>query len=479
MMRLNLLNTSISVCDSSVHGLIVNDGSASIIDRRGRTVWYPLVNRTFTTGRATVVTDSSIDQLLKVEIKPMIYDMRMTRYGTVTYLTDSAITECDIDGHILWQQYNCDPPSEIGEDNYNHVFMCLDNGHYITLGNQVWRKMPSHPDSICLAKYALRKTFDGEEYGRVEFGTVIEYDKKGNIVWSWNSRDYLDRDGLAPKEGNRELKGHINALSVDRDDRYVYVGFRDISRIVKIDKATGLVADSWGAPVKYGHPPLHGLPIHQQHEATILDDGHIMVFNNNDYPREDSIPSVLIFSQQPSDSGRVIWRYDYDLPHAMRVMSRTGGNADMLPDGHILVCTGTIGEIAELTMDHRQVWHATIRPRDIPGFHYSYRLYRAHYVSSLYPCYFTFATDRDTLSRAAPGCMIRLFNKGSESDAYQITLSSASGILAVLHVATLAAHSTIYIPISLHKHVKGKQVEISIRSDTNPDLQRKHILPIE
>lgn len=482
LMRLGLYDLTVTTDDTAANagGLIVNDGTFTITDRTGKIVWcLPKINWQPHAARASVVTDSSIDQVLKLEFRPSIMDLRLNLYGTITYLADSDIVECDLSGNKLWEKHHCPPPSEMGENAYNHVFMRMPGGHYMALGNEGWRKIPAHIDSaLSRKKYASRDTFDGTEYAGVDFGTVLEYDKKGDLVWSWNSEDYLDRYGSTAPRHNPELLAHINALSEDRDHQFVYLGFRYISRIVKVEKSTGRVVDSWGGQTAVGVGPVHRADIHLQHDATILDDGTVLVFNNNDYPGSDSIPRVVIFSQRPDSSGQVVWRYDYDMPPATRGLARSRGNAELLKNGNVLVCTGTVGTIFEVTKDKKIVWEASYKLRDVPGYDFSHPLYRAYYVSSLYPCYFTFTTDKDTVTKASPEFGIRIFNKGSESDAYNVKILMGPGqVEKEFTTPPMAPDSSMPFEIKPDKQLlKGHKIEISISSKTNPDLVRKCIV---
>jgi len=480
-MRLQLYALTVTKNDSAHNegGLIANDGTYTITDRRGKVVWsLPRIDWQINAARATRVTDSTVDQVMKIDIRPLILDLRLNPYGTITYLSDSDIVECDLDGNKLWEKRQCPAPSEMGENGYNHVFMRMPGGHYMTLGNEGYRKMPVHLDSIfSRKKYPWRYTFDSIEYAGVDFGTVLEYDKAGNVVWTWNSEDYFDRDGSAPKWPNMEMKAHINALGVDREDRFVYVGFKDISRIVKVEKKTGRVVDSWGEQPTVGVGPMHHAAIHTQHDAAIQDDGSIMVFNNNDHPGQDSVPGVVIFSQAPDSNGEVIWRYDCDMDPSVRAAGRTRGNVELLKNGNILVCTGSVGTIFEVTRDKKIVWEAAYKWKDFPGYKFSHMLYRAHYISSLYPCYFTFTTDRDTLTKKSPKFKITIFNKGSEEDKYEIEVSEPGEKRGTnfLDVPVMPDQS-IGLESSAMEHTKPHQIVVTVHSRTNPDLMRKRVI---
>jgi hypothetical protein len=468
MQQLNLFSVAVTINDSSnARGLIIDDATSTISDRRGRTVWYmPRMNWQFVTSKRSVTEDSLMSVVQYIEIRPIIYDLRLTPWGTITYMTDSALVESDLNGKTLWTKKVIDQGPDLGEDNYNHVFMRSPDSHYWTIGKQVWKKIPAE-DTTRVDRY-LRREFHGQWYRRVEFGTVLEYDRTGQLVWSWNSRKYFDPDGSAGPESSPELAAHINALSVDRTDSFVYVGFRDISRIIRIHKRSGRVVDSWGAKMPWGVGAMHHLDMHQQHDASILSDNTILVYNNNDYPRQDSVPSVLIFS--PQDSGRIVWKYNIALDHSLRRKSRTGGNADQLPGGDILVCTGTPNLILEVNRNKKVVWQAEVRAKDIPGYNYSHRLYRAHYTSSLYPYHFTVDVTQDTVSRDSSMYHFTVYNNGSESDSYRVEIAGSQIKNDETVILKPGDHLRYDMPVN--EKDRGHEIPISVRSASYPDLVR-------
>jgi hypothetical protein len=258
------------------------------------------------------------------------------------------------------------------------------------------------------------------------------------------------------------------------------VGFRDISRIVKVDKRTGEVVNSWGAKTE-GKDANHFADLYLQHDANVLDNGNIVVFNSNNYPGNDSTSNVIIISQQPADSNRVIWRFDCNFDSLDRHMARNGGNADELKNGKYLVCTGNSDIIFEVTKDKRIVWQSEIRTRPKDSITYAHRLYRAHYISSLYPCYFSFETIEDTVSRKSQGFNIKIFNKGSEPDTYNVKILSPSGKLLLQFITgAFQPNQSTAFKINPGKHFKkGDKIEIDITSQTNPDFERKRWVVVE
>jgi hypothetical protein len=452
-------------------GLIVNDCTHTIMDRNGKLVWY-----------LDKVDWHILFKKKNLELKPQILDLRLTPFGTITYLADSIPMECDLGGNKLWKAPNDGKVSGSASESYNHDFKRLANGHYLVLGNELWRKLPKYRDTLTIQrKYPVRKVIDGSEFAQVEFGTIIEYDKNGKIVWSWNSQNYFDSDMLKPRivapQQDFELKAHINAVSIDSKNQFIYVGFRNISRIVKIEKKTGKVIDSWGLQAPSGGAK-NSVLLHQQHDANILDDGTIAVLNSNDYPGSDSFARVVVFSTQPADDGKVVWSFDCDFDSLDRHATRNGGNVDRLKNGNLLVCMGNMNRIFEVTPAKKIVWNSAIKVKGRTGDIYYHRLYRAHYISSLYPCYFTFQTDLDTLKEKDLRFNVKIFNKGSESDSYQVKISSAHGTFSKqFTTATVGSNRSLTLEIKPDKpFAAGDKLIIEISSKTNSDFDRKDVL---
>lgn len=471
----NLVKISVTKNEnaSNAGGLIINDCTHSITDRNGNLVWY-----------LPKVTWRRVLEKKNLSTKPQIFDLRLNPYGTITYLADSTATECDLDGNKLWRAPNDGKVSGGTSESYNHDFKRLPNGHYMVLSNQLSRRLPPYKDTVLVRKkYTVIQAKDDGEYGKVEFPLVIEYDKKGKVAWSWNGENYLDPDPFMQRKDSVyffELKPHVNAFSTDKKNEFVYVGLRNLNRIIKIEKKTGKVVDAWGDKRSSSSPAKY-VALNRQHDANILDDGTIAVFNNNDYPGLDSFARVLILSQQARDSNSVIWSFDCDFDSVDRHAPRTGGNVDQLKNGNLLVCMGTPGRIFEVTRDKKIVWSATVIPNGRTGDIFFHRLYRAHYVSSLYPCYFTISTNDDTLAAGLSHLKLKIFNKGSENDSYEVRILSSSGnYIKQFTTAEIASNRSASLDIKPDYQLRpGDLVEISVSSVTNPDFQRKSLLRVK
>lgn len=260
--------------DSSLnaHGLILVDCNPVAYDRNGRAVWY-------LTFRDT-----------KRILNPTTRDLRINSAGTVTYLLGKDAIECDLYGHQLWKAPKKDSATDerpIGQrELYHHDFKRLANGHYMVLAGLITnRKLPSYIDTtkINIAGGKMRmpgllvKRMNGLLYVSVSIGTIVEFDKAGKTVWQWNSEKYFTDEDLIPPGTDlskplEERDAHLNAFSVDEKNGFIYAGFRNINRVIKIDKQSGKVVYSWGNRSLSGEPGSGQGFFKRQHDAQILLD---------------------------------------------------------------------------------------------------------------------------------------------------------------------------------------------------------------
>ena len=130
--------------------------------------------------------------------------------------------------------------------------------------------------------------------------TIIEFDKDGNILWTWNAFDYLDTDMIGYEAFNPYwvTRGfpdtwdwsHGNGVSYDPRDDSVVASFKLLDAIIKVDRAsrdikwifgdhsgwTGELRDKLLTPIGEDfRRPWH------QHNPRWTDAGTLLVFNNN------------------------------------------------------------------------------------------------------------------------------------------------------------------------------------------------------
>jgi hypothetical protein len=477
--------------------LIALDMADKIIDRNGKTVWF--------------MPPDTAGHQGNTEPLPLINDLRVTRTGTLTFINGTNAEEQDLRGNILWR---APLPGAIADINnapvrtYSHCFKKLANGNYMVIGDAITYV----PDSVLGIGNHISTGIAGADSAKTMVGYEIlkEFDGNGKLAWSWSSENYFDKDELKALVSSPPDKkvlslipgGHMNAFDVDEKNGFVYAGFRNVSRVIKIDKTTNQVVCAWGRGMSYrGVKNGEGF-FSKQHETTLLSDGSIAVFNNNRSgkgagpsasqvgnagaahlvnslagPRGQwqSEPSSVVVFSQPSDSGssQVIWKFDCMLD-SFDNKSFRGGSVNELKNGNLLVCMGTVNRIFEITRDKEIVWSAVIEKyRTYDSVWQPVNLFKACNISSLYPCYFTVQTNADTLKRTSGSFRFKIFNDGTEDDSYRILVTSKGGYKKEFETEVLPGHSSTRVEIAPDKPaVANDKLEIAVQSVTNPDFKR-------
>jgi hypothetical protein len=260
----------------------------------------------------------------KVTVNSLIKDIKVTPQGTLTFmtvaLTDNAICEISFDGTLLWKGPNTGEVSGIGNEYYHHEFTRLSNGHYMVIGNQevLWKLTNYIGDSS--VKLNRRQRSDvvrdtGNVYHqKLEFGTIIEYDEKGNVVWSWKSADYFKNSDLAHQigaNGKFEINDpHANSFYFDEQNKIIYISYRNISRILKLKYPEGIVMADYGTKYTAGPQQTTIDMFCGQHCVKRSKDGYLYLFNNNSLT-PGNLPKIEILEEPSSetDTLKKVWEY--------------------------------------------------------------------------------------------------------------------------------------------------------------------------
>ncbi len=376
---------------------------------------------------------------------------------------------------------------------YHHDFKRLDNGHYMVLGERYsWRIVP---DTFDITKFRAEnlQTSEGVTRVKILFGTIIEYDKRGNVVWWWDSADYLsDKDLFSDQVSTNtfrmtlpakaEIFGHLNAFEVDADGQYVYAGFRDLNRIIKIEKSTGNVVYSWGKKMPSGEAMVGDDLFISQHELMLSPDGNkILVFNNNDINNTVNSSEVIEFSQPKGESPtKITWLFDCRFDALGNGKSIRGGGVQYMDGDNVLICMAGGGRVTEVNKKTNEVvWDCIFSKEMDTKQTVPITLYRTHYNTSLYPCYFTAQSPLDVVDAKTSSINLTIYNEGTNEDSYTITVSTDT-VTKISHEQSevVAPAESQTISISIDKRTLSKTgLTITVFSNTNNDLKKKVVLP--
>jgi hypothetical protein len=168
----------------------------------------------------------------------------------------------------------------------------------------------------------------------------------GETLWSWKAIEHLD-----PKEFPlqphyaREHWPLINSVYPLQDGN-ILASLRSVSAVIIISRETGKVL--WH---------LDSTVVAQQHNATELEDGSILVFDNGVYRHGESFPYSRAL-QVSRETKEIVWQYTD--PHPMTFFSPFMGGAQRLKNGNTLITEAAFGRIFEVTHDGKIVWEYVV-----------------------------------------------------------------------------------------------------------------------
>ena len=312
-------------------------------------------------------------------------DFKITNRGTITFgwklKRYVRLYEINYNGDILWRPSNDGKISGDSIEYYHHELTRLTNGHYLLLGSEfIPLKLPPLADiNYSIDGKMIYDSINNAFYRRVELGTIIEYDTNNNIVWSWKSSTYFvgsDVYNHTTSTGAFDIdEVHENAVYFDEKAKVIYVSFRNINRIIKIQYPSGKILKVYG---KLNEPDARGYDndfFHHQHNCRVTEEGYLSVYNNNDRC-PGCLPTLLLMKEPVSeqDTLKKVWEYQC----TTEGRDTTGGIPDFgakgsaieLPDRSILACMASseYTKIFIVNRDKEILWSA-IPERWSPGEH--------------------------------------------------------------------------------------------------------------
>lgn len=342
------------------------DGNKALYDMNGKPVWY------------LPGTDDHMP----------VRDLKLSHRNTITLMSGLAdgeqISEIDYDGRLLWKGPNDGKVSGEHSEYYHHQFSRLSNGHYMVLGNEfAYSSLDSNisADSNILVAAKPEGGAIDHVYVKVPLLTVIEYDESGKVAWKWNSLDYFLHSDVRFRK--RKSAGifddvHGNGFFFDQQKQYLYVSFRDISRILKISYPDGKVVGEFGREYKPGEidgdvmkDQGNGFYCYQ-HYCIPAAGGSFYVFNNNSCNQVTG-PTIVKLQEPKEPRGKLtkIWEYPckVEAPFDNKDFSfTTGGNIAELPDKSLFINMGGIhSRLSIVTEDKKELWSALPERRNTDG----------------------------------------------------------------------------------------------------------------
>ena len=242
------------------------------------------------------------------------------------------LLEVDWDGNKVWEY----------KDSYlHHGFYRMKNGNTLVLK---WVEVPKDIAAN------VKGGDTGTERNGVMWGDVIqEITPQGKVAWEWIGHEHLDpadnRCLLCP----RSTWTHANSVA-EMADGNILVCLTLLNEIAIIDKRSGDIKWRWGAPSDLARPGFLAHP----HCPTVLDNGHILVFDNGLHPNGIECGSSVV--EVNPENSKEVWGYVRGFFSEQYFFSTTMGSAQRLPDGNTLICEGIKGRIFEITSEGELAW---------------------------------------------------------------------------------------------------------------------------
>ncbi|CAH8283096.1 arylsulfotransferase ASST [Mariniflexile fucanivorans] len=239
----------------------------------------------------------------------------LLRLGKTTEISNGAfstgglvagiIEELDDTSNVIWSIQKASD-----EGTFHHDFKEIDANTIIAL---TWEL----------------RTYNNSEYWNE---VVIIIDKSDNsTIWEWSA---MDDGGIIPANNDKVDYLHFN--SVDYKDGNILISSRGKNTLYLINKASKVITQSITAS-----GALSG-----QHDATFIDNGNILVYNNNAETNKSAILEITL-------ADKVVWSYSSNF------YSDHISGTQRLESGNTLICSGIEGRFIEVTDLGDEVWDFT------------------------------------------------------------------------------------------------------------------------
>ena len=243
------------------------------------------------------------------------------------------LLEVDWHGNALWEYEN---------DYIHHDFWRRNNGN--TLIIRWYGMMPEDVETKIkggLLPGAMIGTRLGAP-GKMWATAIQEITPDGEVVWQWKDYEHLDpeKDIINPLDWRSEWM-HCNSIE-ELPDSNILISARSLSTIYIINKATGDVKWRWG-PGEIAH----------QHDATFLENGNILCFDNGMGRFNSEINYSRAVEVNPK-TNRIEWEYKDNPP--TEFYSGIQAGCQRLPNGNTLITEACRGRIFEVSHEGEIVW---------------------------------------------------------------------------------------------------------------------------
>jgi len=292
-------------------------------------------------------------------------DARMTEDGTIFLLfAPFGFKEIDLLGNRIqsWAWGTPDnvrpggptiiDPDDLDLVSFHHEVAPQPNGDIVAFGRYELDLTDAEQEAICPG--------DPADFG-IREDVVMEFTREGEVLHEWPLHDIIDparipgRELCAVDYADYRDWAHGNGIVLDREHNQVVVSARHIDLLFAFRyeaDANGPSGELLWSIGPQGTLPLDGEPSYGLHAPEVEADGSIMVFDNgNDRPVDVPYSRAVRYqidrsSPDPSNwSARQVWEFRTDdLETGAPLYADFLGDADLQPNGNVLIGFGGIGQ---------------------------------------------------------------------------------------------------------------------------------------
>lgn len=292
-------------------------------------------------------------------------DAKVLPDGTISWNTVQANSAQTGAFDILSLEGN--PIRTLGDEQTDvHDLQLLPNGNYLT------------------AQQVITEDVDTTAYGGSSKAAVVNFDLNeltpdGDVVRTWSSVDHIgldetDRWWPHVLESSFYDTEHWNAVEVD--GRYMYLSFRHLDAIYKVDRRTGEIVWKLGGTatpesLQILNDPRED-PIGGQHDVRVLPNGTVTIFNNRT-DLDDEVPRAERFRiDEEAGTAKLVEA----VTDPGMTVARCCGSARRLPDRSWLIAWGSNATIGAYDEQGRPIYRMTI-----PDDAFTYRANPVEYAT--------------------------------------------------------------------------------------------------
>lgn len=238
-------------------------------------------------------------------------------------------------------------------ERVHHEFQVASDGSVRVLVRKAALRPEIHARYAAIADEVVTLDANGRELGRVSILEAIERSSHAGLLPSAAHRDFgPSRTELDVLHANsvEAFDGRLAGKSPLFAKGNLLVSMRTIDSVAIVKPDSLDVLWLWGPSILRG-----------QHHATLLDNGHVLVFNNG------------LEASGAIEVDPLTWQVEWQYSPGKEFFSRSRGAAQRLPNGNTLLSASDKGYAREVTPQGRVVWEYANPENDEKGQRLTFR----------------------------------------------------------------------------------------------------------